>query len=60
MTKTQTLKALRIEPGPVTRLFYVVVGKAETYRCFSASVSEKAAKRSRANIRKNPADYGIV
>lgn len=58
MNKTETLRALRIECRDG---FYIVcVGDGLTFRAFSGSVSEKAAKTSRAAIRRDPSAYGIA
>lgn len=59
MTKTETLKSLRIQRENVGDNFIVCAGSGSTYRAFSISTSEKAAKKSRADIRKNPESYGI-
>ena len=60
MTKTQILKALRIEaPTKGEKVYFIAVGSGVTYRVFGAAVNEKAAKTLRASIRRNPEYYGI-
>ncbi len=60
MTKTATLKALRIQLDRAANLYMVCAGKGMTYRCFGCGVSEKAAKKLRADVRRDPAAYGIA
>jgi len=65
MTKTQILKALRIERNQSADAcfpcgdFMVCCGEGATFRSFSISSGQKAAEKSRADIRKNPEAYGI-
>lgn len=62
VSKTATLRALRVEhkKDDLGSAYLVYVGEGATRRTFSASTSEAAAIRSRADIRRDPAAYGIA
>ena len=57
MTNPQILAALTIERQ---QEFFVVLRTEETFKTFGIAVTEKAAKKLRAAIRRNPAHYGLA
>lgn len=59
-SKTAVLKGLSIEHDKATGLNMVCFREGSAYFAFGCGVSDKAAKTLRAEIRRDPAAYGII